>query len=566
MAFKFAPDSWIASVGDGASTLNFVNRQINRENVLAPGEVAKSGANTLAGDDFIPAFIGYARIEGADLSSLDADDQDKLRTRLRVRITATHIALETGEQEPAAPLPHLLSIDGEDGADDTPAAKLVIRGRREGLDILRGIIARSLIPDEGGKWSLGSAAKALAGVFTGELSVSGLLTMGGTIKGAAGGFFKLPAAAAGGETAEAAVALSTANDVGTPQSFGHALRRPAESGDGVKLVGDARGELVAIQVGVDAAGDKTLALVTRHADAIKKAIQQLNAVELPAAGEVATEYLPGENQQWSIAAGGGVEEIDLLVPKMFITAAWLGGWYVVKAGVADSVTSENVRTALGELPIDAPAADLGGAYAANSLAAFAVNAATLAVQEGVIVGGVERLTYLTQHNFSLDGKLQARVYEVLAAPDGTAAAFKAPLVRAGDIARQGRNLWVCTNAGVNAADAVWERMSPEIAAGVVSAAGNKIGGFGFSSERDELGKFTITFEKAAESDNYSVCVTTMGEFGGAGTLGWPVVARYHDKTMDGFKIDLISVNATGDTDNNRPGLRDAEFSFVATQY
>ena len=72
MAFKFAPDSWIAAVGDGTGTLNFANRQINRENVLAPGEVEKSGANTLAGDDFIPAFIGYARIEGAALSSLTA--------------------------------------------------------------------------------------------------------------------------------------------------------------------------------------------------------------------------------------------------------------------------------------------------------------------------------------------------------------------------------------------------------------------------------------------------------------------------------------------------------------
>ena len=79
------------------------------------------------------------------------------------------------------------------------------------------------------------------------------------------------------------------------------------------------------------------------------------------------------------------------------------------------------------------------------------------------------------------------------------------------------------------------------------------------------GNLLITFDKVADNDNYSVCVTTMGEFGGAGTLGWPVVARYHDKTADGFKIDLISLHATGGTDNNAPGLRDAEFSFVATQ-
>ena len=174
--------------------------------------------------------------------------------------------------------------------------------------------------------------------------------------------------------------------MGTPRSFGHALRRPAESGDGVKLVGDARGELLAIQLGVDADGTKTLALVTRHEAAIKKAIQQLANAALPAAGEVGTEYLPGENQQWSIAAGGGVQEIDLVAPKMFITAAWAGGWYLVKAEVANGITAENVRTALGALTIDAPAADLGGAYAANSLAAFAVNAGTLAVQEGVIIG------------------------------------------------------------------------------------------------------------------------------------------------------------------------------------
>ena len=86
--------------------------------------------------------------------------------------------------------------------------------------------------------------------------------------------------------------------------------------------------------------------------------------------------------------------------------------------------------------------------------------------------------------------MQARVYEVLAPPDGTAAAFKSPLVRAGDIARQGRVFWLCKEAGSDAADAVWERMMPEVAAGVVSAVGNKIGGFGFSAERDELGKFT----------------------------------------------------------------------------
>ena len=162
--------------------------------------------------------------------------------------------------------------------------------------------------------------------------------------------------------------------------------------------------------------------------------------------------------------------------------------------------------------------------------------------------------------------MQARFYEVAAAPDGTAAAFKSPLVRAGDIARHGRIFWICKDAGSDADDAVWERLMPEVAAGVVSADGNKIGGFGFSVERDELGKFTITFDESADNDSYSVCVTTMGEFGGAGTLGWPVVARYHDKTADGFKIDLISLNATRNTNNNQPGLRDAEFSFVASQY
>ena len=520
MAFRFAPDSWIASVGDGGGTLNFANREIDRASVLAPAAVEAAGAGDLAAGDFIPATIGYARIEGASLSDLSEDDQAKLRMRLNVRITSDKVVLEEGEAEPNPPLPHLLSVEGEAGAADTPAAKLAIRGRRQGLDILRGVMSSSLIPDEDGKWSLGGLGKALAGIFTGELNVSGLLTMGGTIKSAAGGFFKLPAAAAGGETAEAAKTLATADEVGTPESFGHALRRPAESGDGVKLVGDARGELIAIQLGVNSAGTKTLALATRHAAAMKKAIKQLADVELPAAGNVGTEYLPGENQQWSIAAGGGVQEIDLTAPKMFITAAWAGGWYLVKAEVANGVSAKNVRTALGALMIDAPAADLGGAFAANSLAAFAVNASSAALQEGLVVGRAERLTYLLQDVFVLDGRTLARVYEVAAAPDGEMAEFKTPLVKVGDIARHGRILWVCKNAGGDADDAEWERVTPDFSAVETLWEGSVGAG---NEDLDDDAKFAdwafLTFQFGGEGTGSTATIATASFAGGEGARG-----------------------------------------------